>query len=391
MTEEDQEVKLDFFDSLTESKRVLRRVERNVEHIESRLDQEEYLDKIHQFNNDLRNLEEEIDKLLDRMPNIQSVQSETFRIFTSTRKLYSKATEIGENIEDLDIYPEWKDTIGGLETIDSVLIKTLDDEILSPSQNMTSFVEVGENEKTERNITTQNSEIELLKDRLESLEDRFEQEETIYQEKLNKLDDLRESVEYNLDKFQKERENIGEVEDKLNNLEDQASNLLKETVSGTLAEEFEKRRDELEDTLKWWKYSAVGSIIILIGAALLIYSDISNSTGNTSVTFSKIAILLPISVAVWFTVANYRSQKRLMREYEFKMNMAKTMPGFRERLEDLLPEENQELVADAVLQTMEKIYTNPVNNTVDSEDKDSKMVPGNSDGTVGTLLRNWNK
>lgn len=177
---------------------------------------------------------------------------------------------------------------------------------------------------------------------------------------------------------------------KIEDLQQTAEGLLERTTSGALGEQFDDRKKELEKTLQYWKAASVASILALLLAAGVLYADIRTGGSDALLSISKLALILPISVAVWFTVSNYSRQKKLMEEYEFKARMALSLNGFREVLREEVGEENQEEVAQFVTATMEKIYSNPqqnIENTGDKGQQGAESPP--AQGPLVELLRKY--
>jgi|GEM_PF-896278 len=162
--------------------------------------------------------------------------------------------------------------------------------------------------------------------------------------------------------------NIDETHTKIKELEDTARGLLKRSTSAALGEQFAGRKNELESNLKYWKYASIGSIVLLLASSIAIYYDIVASSSGAIANLSKIALILPVSVTVWFSVSNYSRQKRLMEEYEFKARMALSVTGFKEVIQEETTEENDDMVAEFMVDTMEKIYSNPQQNILSNEE-----------------------
>lgn len=232
-------------------------------------------------------------------------------------------------------------------------------------------------------------QMDTFETRFDEMSNRLENDRNTFKQELEEVRSEREQLQKEVNEFEDRQDAVGDLQSEVESLKQEASDLLQETVSGELAAEFENRKQDLQDTLRWWKGASFVSIILLIAFAIWIYFDITASEAATYGIFSKVALILPVSVMVWFSVSNYNRQKRLMHEYEFKKNIAVSMPGFRERLESLTSEDDQEVVAEAVLQTMNKIYTNPQEATDGQSDQTPQVA--NETGTVGALLQRRKK
>lgn len=171
---------------------------------------------------------------------------------------------------------------------------------------------------------------------------------------------------------------MDEAQEKIKTLERRAENLIERTVGGALGKEFKDRKEELRESLKWWKGASVISIIFLIGSSVFIYFDLISLQTTVASSLAKITLIIPLSVAVWFSVSNYNRQKRLMEEYEFKARVAFSLDGYREVLKEDVNNDDNEIVAEFVSSTMEKIYSNPHNNMYSSQNEAPQQEPSST-------------
>lgn len=280
----------------------------------------------------------------------------------------------------------------GSDSIDSDI---LNDPYGESKVNTTEYIEEIDEEierlQNKRSRLTQKtfeSENEQeVADELESVEEQIERLENkkydVLDQRSQAIGDLKEhhrtlveEYENELNKIQTKRRDAEEIEEKLSNLEETASDLLDKTTSSALGEEFSDRKEEMERPLLLWKVASAASIGLLLLVSGIIYMDIGVSNTSTSINIAKIALLLPISVAVWFCVSNYNRQKKLMEEYEFKSRMAVSLVGFREVLNTEVEENNNEEVIEFMTNTMDKIHSNPQENIdeVDANNEDPRST-----------------
>lgn len=186
--------------------------------------------------------------------------------------------------------------------------------------------------------------------------------------------DLRNRGENIIDELDKERNEIQESKKELRELQDTAKGLLEKSTGTALGHQFADRKNEMERPLSYWKIAASLSIIVLIGASGGIFYNITQTSASLSTNISKVALLLPISVAVWFTISNYSRQKKLMEEYEFKSRIALSLEGFKEKLDSETTSENEDMKVAFLINAMENIQTNPQKNILeDSEDGENSV------------------
>jgi len=185
--------------------------------------------------------------------------------------------------------------------------------------------------------------------------------------KRNAESHLNESIN-KLNKINQKYEKLVEKEQRIDELEESARGLVEKSISGSLGEQFAERKSELEENLKYWKFASIGTIFFLSASSIVIYYDITTSGATIETNFAKITLIIPISIAVWFSVSNYRRQKKLMEEYEFKARMALSLTGFREILREEQIDDESEIVAEFVRDTMGQIYTIPQKNVLNIDE-----------------------
>jgi hypothetical protein len=216
------------------------------------------------------------------------------------------------------------------------------------------------------------------------------------EDRLARLDEKESEVEEMLTQLSSERKKLGETQQEVEELKqdvedlrDLGSDLVKGEASESLGEQFQKRKNTLENSLWKWTVASLVSIAILIGASAYIYTDISSMSSESPIIFlSKAVLILPVSVAVWFSVSNYSQQKKLMHEYEFKKNVALSLMGFKEILEEEIPDENQEEVANFIMETLNTVYSNPQQNVDGLGDRNSQHSPlPAGQGALAELIR----
>lgn len=220
----------------------------------------------------------------------------------------------------------------------------------------------GRIEKIDERVNRMN----ILETDIEQQLSKVEQKELALSETLNEIEQKKEEIS-------KTHGELEDVKDKADNLADLTSDMAQGQASKSLGKHFSDRQKSLKRSAKFWMTVSFISILGLIITSFAIYRDISVQDAASVVVLSKIALLLPVSVAVWFSVSNYNHGKDLMREYEFKANMALTLMGFREILINDMPDENQDVVGEVVVDTMDKIYSNPMENV--NPDKNNQENP----------------
>lgn len=228
-----------------------------------------------------------------------------------------------------------------------------------------------------------------LDSRLQEIQDKLnEHDRLINQERDNKqkfenelensIDDFnrqREKLEQKIDQAEKLETELKITKEEINQLRQDTSNLVKERTGEALGDVFAQRKLELETSMKRWMLASGLAILLLTGTAVAIYLDITSGTQQSTVLLSKVVLIIPISVGVWFAVSNYSRQRKLMQQYEFKSNIAVSLRGFREVLQDSSSDAGEELVAEFVLESMDKIYSDPQSNINSTEEQSQQSGP----------------
>jgi len=261
-----------------------------------------------------------------------------------------------------------------------------------------------------------NSEkVQIQKDLLEDLDNsrerRIELEKKI--EKLeNKIsnrnleDDYRDrigSIQRDLDEVKKivNSENLDNKKEKLDNLIAENQDLRKESeklkqklaqtvsmgIGGSLGEAFNNRRDEIESSVAKWRFWTGFSIGLLIIASVAVYADLVFSGASSLNFISKIALILPVSVAVWFASSNYNRERRLMEEYAFKSTLSFSLDGYRKVLQEELPEDNKDQLGEFLTEAMLGIYENPYANMQSEQNQVEKSSLNTTNEQLIRLLR----
>lgn len=217
--------------------------------------------------------------------------------------------------------------------------------------------------------------IDQQQDQLQELEERLDKKENELEQVFEEVSDRRDLIEDSLSKAK--------------DLKDERSQLAQWEVGEAIGGQFKKRKDELSKSLSFWLKGSLASIAVLLVFSSMLYADISSGSSQGTTVLSKVTLLLPVSVLVWFFVSNYSRQKRLMREYEFKETMAVSFRGSLEIVRDEMADEEGPHVGEFVVNTIDRIYSNPQENVSQSEESGNQNQSQNgplSQGAVAEIL-----
>jgi len=184
-----------------------------------------------------------------------------------------------------------------------------------------------------------------------------------YEEVLKKTEQINnreDRLKENISEIEERSEQLSQQQEDINEIKDRIETLLNGAVAASLDRNFSARKEELERGAKIWAGSTFVAIIALIVGAYFIFETITQSGGFGARTISRVTLLIPLLVGVWFTSKNYSRKRRLKEEYAFKSTMAQTLEPSRKVLQsqESFDDTDKEL-AEFMLVSMGQIFTNP--------------------------------
>lgn len=240
------------------------------------------------------------------------------------------------------------------------------------------------NQLTKSNLPRVDVEINQLREERARFSEKREQINEVVKQLNSKEREIENEVQKSKEEFnsmfrniENKIEDIEEAQREVDSLKETASNLVTNRSAEHLGGEFEERKREIRKSVIFWNVASILSILGLIISSAVIYQDIIAGDVGGSSSISAISLLLPISVAVWFSSSNYRQRKRLMNEYEFRSTVALSLISFRELLEEDISEVEEEVIGEFVVETMNMVYSNPQENVAnqDSNGGGSPVTP----------------
>ncbi len=168
-------------------------------------------------------------------------------------------------------------------------------------------------------------------------------------------------------------ERTKELINKNEELEKKVNDLIGSAVGGALGKTFGERKFELRESEIFWKRATFVSIFILFLAAGAVFYELFTGVNETTVLLSKISLLVPASVAVWFTSSNYNRERKLLEEYAFKSTMALSLDSYRKVLNEELGDGEREIISEFLVSSMQKIYSSPLENIANHSSKDDEI------------------
>lgn len=85
--------------------------------------------------------------------------------------------------------------------------------------------------------------------------------------------------------------------------------------------------------------------------------------------YFKLAVALPITLIVWFCIAQYNRERRLEEEYAFKSNISLSLVPYRDLVEEILSKQGEatrDQYAQFVIDSVGKVFTAPTDHKGDT-------------------------
>lgn len=224
-----------------------------------------------------------------------------------------------------------------------------------------------------KNIDSESENLNSLRLSTDRLEDQFfelrnhlEEHEDLNHERsvdelINEIQGDIVALDDKISEVEHSRGNLQGMNRKLENIRSAVASVVEEGLDSKITREFGNRKSKLESALFWWKIWTAISVLVMFICTIYLYMDISGSTSITSATVSKVTLLGPVLIVVWFSFNQYNKHKQLIEQYEFKMSMADSLMGFREILKEDFPDDEQDRVGEFVIESVDRMYSDPSN------------------------------
>ncbi len=238
--------------------------------------------------------------------------------------------------------------------------------------------------------------LERIEDLVIDFEDHLNHQESINHDR--RVEEMLNTLRGDVKSSQDDLENISQSWHKVESTQAQVRSIreaLASVVEGGLdtkiVAEFKNRKQELEKSLRWWKFWTIASVLTLFGSSWYIYSDISDSDPTSTVIFSKALLIFPVLVVVWFSFHQYNRHKILIEQYEFKTSMADSLMGFREILKQDFSDEDQKQVGQFVIDSVDRMYSEPGTNSSATNQQNRGQNQGMPQSNIDLLQKLVNK
>ena len=171
-----------------------------------------------------------------------------------------------------------------------------------------------------------------------------------------------------LDKLEEKHQTLlEEHKKKYNALEEQINSLLPGATSVGLAKSYSENRDKFEKQTKFWNWFFIGTMVIIFGFG--VYVIVNNINIDPQHIFKYSPIYVSIIWLALFASKRRNESMRLEQEYTHKETLAKSYMSYKEQIESLSKDKQNELLQKLLESTTAAISQNP-NHVLDKNNTD---------------------
>ena len=174
----------------------------------------------------------------------------------------------------------------------------------------------------------------------------------------------------------------------LRHLEDQIKVQIQNATGFSLFHSFQTRQEALRKSKNWW----VGALVVLLTCSVvltlfLVYT-LQKTTTVSVEFFLKLALSVPLFIAVGFCIVQYSKERRLEEEYAFKSNISISLVPYQELVQKLVHADNpaeMERYTNFIVESIGKVFTSPTDKIFDTPDK-TQGVPAKALKQLSEIL-----
>ena len=310
----------------------------------------------------LHNLDNNVISIINGQNTVPTLLDEAQRI----KEHILRTLNLDFNISGLFDYEKKVDELNKLQQKYNYLLVELDRATGIYEQTKEQIQTIDENNSKSQELidqhTTINSQIQEQSTDIANITSQIQTQFNQVDGQSAKINEFSATINTQEEKLAKAEEATNHLIDQNKELENKVVELLSLAVGGALGKTFGERKTELGKSESFWKYATFGAIFVLFIAAGLVYYELLRGLGETTVLMSKIALLIPASAAVWFTASNHNRERKLLEEYAFKSSISLSLDSYRKVLNEELSDGEINKIPDFLINSMEKIYSSPLEN-----------------------------
>lgn len=133
-------------------------------------------------------------------------------------------------------------------------------------------------------------------------------------------------------------------------------------IVGSLADVFEERRREVEQSKSVWRNWFLASILLLFCIALAVFFELAVTASFAAASWLEFAVALPLVYAAVFFHAQHAKAREYLEEYAFKSVVARSIEHARDLLKtEVRPDraEDEKQVLNFLAVALKDLYTPP--------------------------------
>ena len=202
-----------------------------------------------------------------------------------------------------------------------------------------------------------------VKEKKEDTSKKYEEIITIH----TNSDNLKKQIEEYKNEIQKIKEKSEEFKKSI-------GETLDLVTEKNLENAFAERKKEIKESLLFWKWFLVGSLIVLGVAIIFIYYVQAKYNGFQDwKQWYRYLFTTPIAYLVYLSSKNYNLERDLLEKYSYKAVLSTSLRAYIKLLRDHFPgEEEKKKILKFTLESTDKIYKEPF----DDKDKKKKFLFG---------------
>ena len=298
----------------------------------TKLLKEDFNQKKGEFN-ELLNI---ISKLHFRVKEVYiAVAKEPIRTETQIQQSKNELVELQAKIEEIKpFYEEILSIKDNVEDFES----DLEDKHLEAIKN-SGIIQVDmaaiealktASEDSAEEISTWEKEIKELKGEIAS-------KTVLFEELKTKIEILRNDAAATYELNKKYNEKYKEQVDANATFQEQIQKTIEDANRHGMAGSFKKRKDELNQSLLYWRIATIASIILLIIFSTVLLSQFKPEDFQVSRVLARLPIFASCIWLGWFCAKQYGFTSRIMEDYAYKYAVSMAFEGYKNSTKDIDP------------------------------------------------------
>lgn len=139
---------------------------------------------------------------------------------------------------------------------------------------------------------------------------------------------------------------------------DEVAKMMGYIADGTLGHSFNRRKKEVTNSIRWWGFWTILSLIALIVWIFVVFTHFSANTSNEWVNVIINSVKSsPLAFVFGYALTQLSKERLIKEEYAYREAVALTLTAYLEQLDG---EDDNTDKKNLLVQTVEKLYTKPI-------------------------------